>query len=391
MRHGATARAAVAVGAVLFLFSTAAATQPSLRDAERQRARAEAQRKKIEADARKSARAVDDLRQSLVMAAAQQRTAEEEVARLEIEVRTLREREAALHAQTWQAQGRLEQSLIALYRADALAWDGPGIAVASAIGRESARDVSALTADGTEVARRKALLAERQAALAEARRDLEDREAKLSALLAREQAHETQLNRGLTAALAREQAAAQQAQNLRDLVRRSAARRPSVQSASLARPATRSPVTQSARTSALPAALAGLAPASSTIVRRYGARYGSGAAAHVSQGITLRTRPGAQILSPANAVVGYAGPFRGYHSVLILNLEGDYAVVLTGLETIRVRTGQEVLAGQPVAEMEPDVAYGATGSPELYVEVRRSGNPVDPSGLPAAGRGRIAP
>jgi septal ring factor EnvC (AmiA/AmiB activator) len=60
--------------------------------------------------------------------------------------------------------------------------------------------------------------------------------------------------------------------------------------------------------------------------------------------------------------------------VLILNLDGGYAVVLTGLDGINVRVGETVRAGQTVGQM----AATASSAPELYVEVRRGDQPVDP-------------
>ena len=87
-----------------------------------------------------------------------------------------------------------------------------------------------------------------------------------------------------------------------------------------------------------------------------------------------RVRASAQVVSPASGEVAYAGVFRSYGQVLILNLDGGYAVVLTGLQTISARVGERVRAGQPVGEMSAN----ASPAPELYVEVRRDGQPVDP-------------
>jgi septal ring factor EnvC (AmiA/AmiB activator) len=80
------------------------------------------------------------------------------------------------------------------------------------------------------------------------------------------------------------------------------------------------------------------------------------------------------VVSPAAGQVAYAGPFRSYGSVLILNLDGGYALVLTGLDAIGARVGDTVRAGQPIGEMP----VTDTTAPELYVEVRRDGRPIDP-------------
>jgi septal ring factor EnvC (AmiA/AmiB activator) len=86
------------------------------------------------------------------------------------------------------------------------------------------------------------------------------------------------------------------------------------------------------------------------------------------------TRPAGQVVAPAAGEVAYAGLFRSYGQVLILNLDGGYALVLAGLDAVSVQVGESVRAGQPVGEM----SASATPAPELYVEVRRGGQPVDP-------------
>ena len=80
----------------------------------------------------------------------------------------------------------------------------------------------------------------------------------------------------------------------------------------------------------------------------------------------------------------YAGPFRGYGQVLILNAGGGYHVLLAGMERISVDLGQFVLTGEPVAMMGDESRASATVAaepkqPVLYVEFRKDGTPIDPS------------
>jgi Peptidase family M23 len=82
--------------------------------------------------------------------------------------------------------------------------------------------------------------------------------------------------------------------------------------------------------------------------------------------------------------VVYAGQFRSYGQLLILNAGGGYHVLLAGMERISVDLGQFVLTGEPVAAMGDgphSAAAIAIGSsqPVLYVEFRKDGTPVDPS------------
>jgi septal ring factor EnvC (AmiA/AmiB activator) len=82
--------------------------------------------------------------------------------------------------------------------------------------------------------------------------------------------------------------------------------------------------------------------------------------------------------------VVYAGPFRSYGQVLILDAGGGYHVLLMGMERISVDPGQFVLTGEPVAVMgggsqvASAAAIGST-QPVLYVEFRKDGTPIDPS------------
>lgn len=102
-------------------------------------------------------------------------------------------------------------------------------------------------------------------------------------------------------------------------------------------------------------------------------------------GDTVRTQSGAIVTAPSDATVLYAGPFRSYGQLLILDAGGGYHVVLAGLGRISVSQGQPVLAGEPVGAMgETRVAsMSAEGSvnaqPELYIEFRKDQKPVDPA------------
>ena len=94
-----------------------------------------------------------------------------------------------------------------------------------------------------------------------------------------------------------------------------------------------------------------------------------------SLGWTWRTADDAPVVAPAQAVVEYAGPLKGWNVVAILRLGGGYHIVLAGLETVTAGPGQMVGQGQPIGRM----GKGEHGAPELYLEIRRGGAPVDPA------------
>ncbi|MEJ2378691.1 MAG: peptidoglycan DD-metalloendopeptidase family protein [Pseudolabrys sp.] len=113
------------------------------------------------------------------------------------------------------------------------------------------------------------------------------------------------------------------------------------------------------------------------------------------KGVSIATRAGAQVTSPADGWVVYAGPFRSYGQLLILDPGGGYHILLAGMARISVDLGQFVLTGEPVAVMGNGshvAAILATGSsqPVLYIEFRKDGAPVDPGPWWAAGEGEKA-
>lgn len=116
--------------------------------------------------------------------------------------------------------------------------------------------------------------------------------------------------------------------------------------------------------------------------RAFGA--GDGAGGRL-QGDTVTTQSGAIVTAPADGSVLYAGPFRSYGQLLILNAGDGYHIVLAGMGRISVGLGQSVLAGEPVGAMgetrvASTVAFAnENAGPELYIEFRKDGKPVDPS------------
>ena len=108
----------------------------------------------------------------------------------------------------------------------------------------------------------------------------------------------------------------------------------------------------------------------------------SGADGTTLKGISLKTREEARITAPADGWVVYAGPFRSYGQLLIINAGGGYHLLIAGMSRIDVSLGQFVLAGEPIAVMGGPAAPSFSGdensSPVLYVEFRKDGKTVDP-------------
>lgn len=123
-------------------------------------------------------------------------------------------------------------------------------------------------------------------------------------------------------------------------------------------------------------------PVSGVEMRSFGAPDGYGG---TTRGISISTRPGEIVTSPADGWVAFAGPFRSFGRLLIINAGDGYYVLLAGMDNISVDVGQFVLAGEPVATMgtsstlSPAAGLVESDDPVLYVEFRKDGGSIDPS------------
>jgi septal ring factor EnvC (AmiA/AmiB activator) len=106
-------------------------------------------------------------------------------------------------------------------------------------------------------------------------------------------------------------------------------------------------------------------------------QYGS-----LSKGIVIETRPGGQVVSPTDGWIVYAGEFRSYGQLLIINAGGGYHILLAGLSQIDVQLGQFVLAGEAVGVMSAAAnspqKQAQDSAPVLYVEFRKDQRSIDP-------------
>ena len=102
-----------------------------------------------------------------------------------------------------------------------------------------------------------------------------------------------------------------------------------------------------------------------------------------SKGIVIETRHSAQVTAPADAWVVFAGEFRTFGQLLIINAGDGYHILLAGLSQIDVQLGEFVLAGQPVGVMSGAAKGGkakaADNAPVLYIEFRKDSRPIDPA------------
>jgi septal ring factor EnvC (AmiA/AmiB activator) len=261
-----------------------------------------------------------------------------------------------------------------------------------------------LTGDLTELVTVRKTIATERDRLAADRDKLRDDQNRLAALVDERQRQQSSIEKDMEAEGARAIALSRQVDNLQGLIAKmeqdvksaaKAAQTASLQGApatlngkpnlgALKNPARLSPAIAFASAKGLFAF-----PVNGVRIRDFG---GSNGAGGVEKGISLATRPGAQVTTPCDGWVVYAGPFRSYGQLLILNAGGGYHVLIAGMERISVNIGQFVLTGEPVATMGTtslvaSVLATNASQPVLYVEFRKDGTPIDPGPWWAANEG----
>ena len=110
------------------------------------------------------------------------------------------------------------------------------------------------------------------------------------------------------------------------------------------------------------------------VAGRLGAGFGSRGESGSSRGIMLLPQPGALVISPAAGRVAFAGPYRGYGRIMIIEHPGGWATLITGLARIDKAVGDALLQGAPIG-------LAASGRAAITVELRKDGLPVNPLGL----------
>lgn len=254
-------------------------------------------------------------------------------------------------------------------------------------------EVDTLVADLAELVRVRSEIAAEREGLGRDLAALSQERTRMTVLVQERQRKQTETEKALEAERTRSVQLARQADNLKDLIARieqdiaSAARAAAAAQASAARPDPKNSLAALKDPGRLSPAIAFASakgalplPISGIKIREFGAPDGLGG---TEKGLSITSRTGAQVTAPCDGWVVYAGPFRSYGQLLILNAGGGYHVLLAGMERISVDLGQFVLTGEPVAMMgggPQSAAAIATGSsqPVLYIEFRKDGSPVDP-------------
>ena len=361
-------------------------TQEDLRKAEAARDAALARLKALEQASNAAARAASDIDADLVAAATEAVGGEEAAYAAEEQLMILADESRAAQQALVSDQAAMEDLLAALMTMrtpPALAANPDDVsgAIRAAILMSEAAPALAnragdLRAQITTIDALAAATREQQANLLAATSAAGARREEIAALAEEKRRASATLDAETAAARTHARKLADEAASLRDLLEalaKSAPPAPSVkpgQKPAAAKPAVRAASPTPARPAASATAGAPLAPVVGTPLRRFG-RVIEG---QKQEGLTLSARAGATVVAPLDARVQYSGPFRTYGQMAILDVGNDVLVVVSGMETLFPEAGQWVLAGEPIGRM----ADQKSPSPQLYLEVRRKGQPVDP-------------
>jgi murein hydrolase activator len=356
------------------------------------------------------------LSQSLIDTAARIRSDEERAAEAEAHLRQLEASETEIRQNLDGRRTVLAEVMAALQRIAHR--PGPPIFASTEDAIESLRAAMSLGAVLPEMRSEVAQLAGELSGLARVKKEgaterdrlagdlaeLAEAQKGMTSLIEERQKRQSEIEQAIGAERQKVLALARQADNLKDLIAKLEQR---LDTAARASRATTKPADDARPTGDLGPGLAALRdpgrltpaiafvaakgklslPASGVKIRDFGASDGIGG---TEKGVSLATRPGAQVTAPSDGWVMYAAPYRSYGQLLILNVGGGYHVLLAGMERITVDLGQFVLTGEPVAVMGSGTqvaSFSAPGSssaigssqPVLYIEFRKDGSPVDPT------------
>lgn len=113
-------------------------------------------------------------------------------------------------------------------------------------------------------------------------------------------------------------------------------------------------------------------PVSGVVRVRYGERDDIGAS---SEGIRIEGRPDAVVVAPMGGTVRYAGDFKSYGNIILLEHKNNYHSLIAGLNRIDTVVGQSVDSGEPIGSL----GTRSGSRPTLYYELRLNGKPVNPA------------
>ncbi|QJE73459.1 peptidoglycan DD-metalloendopeptidase family protein [Aerophototrophica crusticola] len=402
----ATAVAAALIGSLLALApalpAAAQGTAPSdpaaagqkLREVERNLEQGTARQKELDAQAEALERELVELRARLIQSAEQARAQEQELARLEQALADLSRQEGERVARIDADRAALAELLGALQRLSRLPPEvllarpqPPADTVKSALLLRAAvpelrdradalaKELEGLAALRQDLARQRGVVEASAATLAKRQDDIRGLVSRREELSRATDAERDKVTRQVAQLATR-------ASDLKDLLEKLETQRKEAEARQKAAEAARRAAAEAERERKAKDRVAALGtgkglprlggmefPVGGDVVTRYGEQDELGT---TSRGLTLKGRAGGPVVAPYDGSVMFAGPFKGYGLILILEHAHGYHSLLAGLGKIDAQVGQRVLTGEPVGSLAKE------GTPTMYFELRRAGQPINP-------------
>lgn len=95
-----------------------------------------------------------------------------------------------------------------------------------------------------------------------------------------------------------------------------------------------------------------------------------------SKGITIEGRSGGLVIAPMGGKIQFAGTFKRYGNIVIIEHAEGFHSLIAGLDKINGTIGDHVKSGEPIGLL-PDSSL--IPRPKLYYELRQNGTPVNPA------------
>ncbi|MBK9588121.1 MAG: peptidoglycan DD-metalloendopeptidase family protein [Sphingomonadales bacterium] len=89
-----------------------------------------------------------------------------------------------------------------------------------------------------------------------------------------------------------------------------------------------------------------------------------------ARGLTIATRPSAQVIAPNDGRIVFAGPYRGFGRIAIIDHGQGWTTLLAGMAALDVVVGDAVVQGSPIGR-------ATVAEPKITVELRRGARPID--------------
>lgn len=386
-------RGGMFIAGVIFTLTTSVFAASTINQVESDLSTTQQQQQKLEAEAKTISSNLEELRENVLNKAKELQAKQLELLDTEDELESLESKHDALLKELEKNHEAMSEMISVLVRLSMLPPDAliaspknPDETIRSMILLQSTVPNLKLQADGLKekldaLAATTTAIEEKRETITKMTASLEDEKQSLEKIVAGKSKLLRTVESDRLAAAARAKELAKQSADLQDLMGRLAMRSkpdapitkpssPSKPSAKIAEKETETQPHRSDFPSFTKARGHILMPVEGKIIKDFGDPTDAG----TSRGISILPTKSAQVLAPYDGEIVYAGPFRTYGQLLIIEHSEGYHILLAGFSKTERGVGDTVLAGEPVGLT--GVAKGR--AVPLYLELRSNGKAIDP-------------